>query len=408
MKTFGAILAMAFCMMLAHQTAQAIELWSDKTHKFEIGGNLNYGAFYHGASVDDAPSFDPTSVRGRSEIDFIYKGKINDDWSFGAKVEIRIGDDEGGTSLTKIELDEHYISLKSKTFGELVLGSDKSPAGEKQVKAPEFLAEDLNSIEGQDFRVFSGLRRGVDGGLLIAVSHFDTKDETDIDIDEDFNKVIYYTPRLEGLQFGVSYTPNAGDEGNGKNNRGIAQRRNDQIKDAVSLNLNYENSFAGLDVEASAGYLIAKRVGADPDVSAWNIGAQIGFDVGEGKLKLGGGYLMGEDLSEGEDDGVVIVGFAYERDAWKVGIHYGWSNNESARQEETTHEIELGGSYRFTDYMAISAMVEYVQSEVEITGPVFVVTETETGVGIITRLTEPLPSYDADGVGVGLIFSVNF
>ena len=146
-------------MMLAHQPAQAIELWSDKTHKFEIGGNLNYGAFYHGVSVDDAPSFDPTSVRGRSEIDFIYKGKINDDWSFGAKVEIRIGDDEGGTSLTKIELDEHYISLKSKTFGELVLGSDKSPAGEKQVKAPEFLAKDLNSIEGQDFRVFSGLVR---------------------------------------------------------------------------------------------------------------------------------------------------------------------------------------------------------------------------------------------------------
>ena len=384
-------------MMLAHQTAQAIELWSDKTHKFEIGGNLNYGAFYHGASADDAPSFDPTSVRGRSEIDFIYKGKINDDWSFGAKVEIRIGDDEDGTSLTKIELDEHYISLKSKTFGELVLGSDKSPAGEKQVKAPEFLAEDLNSIEGQDFRVFSGLernRRDADGEVR-QVSHFDTKDETDIDIDEDFNKVIYYTPRLEGLQFGVSYTPNAGDEGNGKNNRGIAERRNDQIKDAVSLNLNYENSFensfAWLDVEASVGYLIAKRVGPAPDVSAWNIGAQIGFDVGKGKLKFGGGYLMGEDLREGEDDEVVIVGFAYERDAWKVGIHYGWSNNESAssleEEEETTHEIELGGRYRFTDYMAISAMVEYVQSEIEIPGE---------------------PSYDADGVGAGLIFSVNF
>ena len=397
MKTFGAILAATFCMMLTHQTAQAIELWSDKTHKFEIGGNLNYGVFYHGASVDDAPSFDPTSVRGRSEIDFIYKGKINDDWSFGAKVEIRIGDDDdNGTSLTKIELDEHYISLKSKTFGELVLGSDKSPAGEKQVKAPEFLAKDINSIEGQDFRAFSRLvrdRRDMDGDLIPneTVSHFDTKDETDIDRDEDFNKVIYYTPRLEGLQFGVSYTPNAGDEGNGKNNRGIAQRRNEQIKDAVSLNLNYENSFensfAWLDVEASVGYLIAKRVGADPDVSAWNIGAQIGFDVGEGKLKLGGGYLMGEDLSEGEDDEVVIVGFAYERDAWKVGIHYGWSNNESARLEETTHEVELGGRYRFTDYMAISAMVEYVQSEIEIPSE---------------------PSYDADGVGVGLIFSVNF
>ena len=401
MKTFGAILAAAFCMMLAHQTAQAIELWSNKTHKFEIGGNLNYGAFYHGASIDDAPSFDPTSVRGRSEIDFIYKGKINDDWSFGAKVEIRIGDDEGGTSLTKIELDEHYISLKSKTFGELVLGSDKSPAGEKQVRAPEFLAEDLNSIEGQDFRAFSGLernRRDANGDLITeTVSHFDTKDETDIDRDEDFNKVIYYTPRLEGLQFGVSYTPNAGSDdndgnsqGNGGNSRGIAERRNDEIKDAVSLNLNYKNSFAGLDVEASAGYLIAKRVGAAPDVSAWNLGAQIGFDVGEGKLKLGGGYLMGEDLREGEDDEVVIVGFAYERDAWKVGIHYGWSNNESAsslEEEETTHEIELGGRYRFTDYMAISAMVEYVQSEIEIPGE---------------------PSYDADGVGAGLIFSVNF
>ena len=403
MKTFGGILAAAFCMMLAHQPAQAIELWSDKTHKFEIGGNLNYGAFYHGASVDDAPSFDPTSVRGRSEIDFIYKGKINDDWSFGAKVEIRIGDDDdNGTSLTKIELDEHYISLKSKTFGELVLGSDKSPAGEKQVKAPEFLAKDLNSIEGQDFRAFSRLernKRDADGdeildtnGEVRQVSHFDTKDETDIDRDEDFNKVIYYTPRLEGLQFGVSYTPNAGDEGNGKNNRGIAQRRNEEIKDAVSLNLNYENSFAGLDVEASVGYLIAKRVGPDPDVSAWNIGAQIGFDVGEGKLKLGGGYLMGEDLSEGEDDEVVIVGFAYERDAWKVGIHYGWSNNESASLEETTHEIELGGRYRFTDYMAISAMVEYVQSEI-----------------VQSEIEIPgEPSYDADGVGIGLIFSVNF
>ena len=381
------------------QPAHAIELWSDDIHKFEIKGNLNYGAFYHGASVDDAANFDPTSVRGRSEIDFVYKGTINKDWSFGAKLEARIssfGQDDD--KLTDIELDENYVYLKSKTYGEFVLGSDKGAAGDKHVRAPEFLATDLNSIEGQDFRAFSRLdrnRRDEDGALVVdddgnnrTVRHFDTKDETDIDYDEDFNKLIYYSPKVLGFKFGVSYTPEAGDDGAGANSRSIAQRANGEIKDAVSLIITYENDFSGAAFAASAGLLTAKRVGAAPDPFAWNVGAKIFVDLGdESTFSIGGGYLMGEDGKSGQEDNVFIIGLAYRRGAWTTGIHYGWSKKEISALEETTHEVELGGSYRLTDYMGISAMVEYVQSEVEITGE---------------------PSYDADGVGVGLIYSVNF
>ncbi len=402
MIKISSLAVIGLCLVISN-TVKAIELWSNDKHKFEIKGDLHYGAFYHVLSIDEprAPNYDPASVRGKGEIDFVYKGKINEDLSFGAKLEARLssfGQDD--SKLTDIELDETYIELKSKRYGKLVLGSDKGVAGDSQVRATEFLAKDLNSIEGQDFRVFSKID-GPKNAEGDRTRYFDTKDETDIDYDEDVHKIIYYTPCIIGFQLGVSYAPNLDRTGSGQNNQGLEERtvENDEgensekdIKDGVALSITFENERAGLKFDASSGLLIAKRVGGEADPFAWNIGGKIGTEIGQGQVSLGGGYLVGQDASGiGEDDRVFIIGIAYEQNSWKTGIHYGHAKNtarsSNGRTEETTNEIEVGGSYRFTDYMAISTMVEYVQSKVEETS---------------------LPSKDANGVGVGIIFTVNF
>ena len=423
--------------IIAAPKAQAVELWSNKTHAFEIVGDLHYGAFYHSVSINtpSAPDYDPVSIRGKSEIDFVYTGTINKDWEFGAKLEMRLSSyvARRDTNLTELEVDENYIYLKSKTYGELVLGSDKGAAGNSHVSAPEFLADDLNSIEGQDFRLFEAVhdegRRGANGRPVRGSvrAYFYAKDETDLDYDEDVHKIIYYTPRLWGAQFGISYAPDLDDntekdrrppaivvdnQGNpigtlrppppstntdiiaaGENNDGL-QPRNDGVKDGVALSLTYQSKIFGLEMDASGGVLFAKRVGAAPDPFSWSVGAKVGMDVGKGKAKIGAGYLRGYDADAHDlDDNVFIVGIAYERDAWAAGIHYGWSKETRAnspvgkRTQEITHEVELGGHYRLSDYMAINAMVEYVQAKVEV--------------------RDGAPS-QAEGVGVGMIWTVNF
>ena len=369
-----ALAALALGIVSGGSWAHAVEVWSNQTHSFEIVGDLHYGFFYHGVSIttENPPSYDPVSARGKSEIDFDYNCNISGDWSVGAKLEIRIGDyfSRRDKELARIELDENYIYLSSRYYGTLVLGSDKGAAGEGHVSAPEFLAYDLNSIEGQDFRIFQAT---LDEGRVNANgrhipgsrrAYFYAKDETDIDYDEDVHKIIYYTPKLWGMQFGVSYAPDIDDhepeeiarsapvfdeDGNeigrvqsreiihiddvaAGENADSLQERSDGIKDVVSLGLTYQNEINGIEMDASGGVLFGKRAGVSPDTFAWSIGARLGTEIGEGMARIGVGYLRGFEVHEPNlHDNVVIVGIAYQLGAWTTGIHYGWSKETIAQ-----------------------------------------------------------------------------
>ena len=363
--------------------AGAIILWQKESHKFEIKGDIHLGAFLVGVSAknstggdDGVNANDPISFRGKGEIDFKFGGDINKDVGYGFKIEMRTKD--GGDAY---RTDEFYITLKSKKFGQIYLGTTKSPASKRQVTAPEFYAKDLSAIEGQDFKPLNKIS-SVSGV-------FDLKDETDIDYDEDFHKIIYYTPRFSGFEFGIAYTPDIG-RGDGKqkvglsgdNTKGLTDRHNGDYKNAVSLSINGKHKIGGLNLKTSIGYFQAQSSDETiPDGRAWNIGARLGWNITRStQWQIGGGFLMSDDIkAPASKEQVFIIGTAFLFDDFKLGAHYRLAkrkddyltqeNTSNSRvafsdpQKRKTHEIEVGGSYQLNDYLSLSSGVEYSISQ---------------------------------------------
>lgn len=67
---------------------------------------------------------------------------------------------------------------------------------------------------------------------------------------EDATKISYYTPRLSGLQLGISYAPNSLDQGVTANT--TFNNNNFLIKDIFSFGLNYSHDFDNINFLASA------------------------------------------------------------------------------------------------------------------------------------------------------------
>ncbi|MCA3266971.1 MAG: porin [Azospirillum sp.] len=110
--------------------------------------------------------------------------------------------------------------------------------------------------------------------------------------DRSADKIAYFTPRIEGFQLGANYTPEASKD----RNSGLATGTGGVLQRGYAFSGNYVNTFGGLGVRASAGYVAWKMPrnnvpgganGSDP--SAWNIGGGVtymGFDFGGSYAQL--------------------------------------------------------------------------------------------------------------------------
>lgn len=392
-------------LIFAAPAANSVEVFSVKNkqgnHGLYLNGDIHFGGFISAISDDSEKSKDIFSVRSKGEIDFLWKGQLGKNTKYGFKGEIGFED--------QIEPDEYYVYIKNKNYGSLYLGQTKSPASKRHVRAPEFYFGNLNAIEGQDFKPINRFGK-IPENIDDAPRNFNAKDETDIDYDEDFQKIIYYTPRIFGVELGVSYASDITNDGSNDFDdarKGLIDEGGRQ-KNAVSLNVNYSNRFDNLDIAASLGFLTSKGykgncafmvVGANPAPSdpinstsctanrnnllAWNIGANVGMNSGKNRLSIGGGYLFSDEArSNDTQEKVIIVGTSYEINDWKFGVHYRYSNEElkaktiesrnttratlgANNYEKTVNELEFGGSYAFNENFGISSGIELSNSEVE-------------------------------------------
>ncbi len=356
-------------ILFSAPAAQALPVWENKKLGLQVNidGDFYLGLF--GAWVDsNESSRDPFDIKLKGEIDLGFKGTLGKTFSYGAKLEIRPSKEK------KVVFDEYYGFVKDKRFGSIYLGATKSPAGKRAVRAPEFYAPGVNAVEGSDFTPLK----------LYA------KNETDIDYDEDVHKIIYYTPRLYGFEFGISFAPDIAKGNNGNNAKQAAKRTPDggkgTHKDAISLNLNYQQDFSSWGIAASGGYLTAKGKGniavattpptlaAIPalTLNAWNVGLRVNV----GDVSIGSGFLWADDVPIGGENArekVWIIGANHQVGKFTYGAHYRLARRETIDASNkpssnlTDQEIEFGGHYAFNDYIQLSAGVELLSSKGRLT-----------------------------------------
>lgn len=193
-----------------------------------VGGYMEQW-FGYGESNDDAGTglenregFDQKSD---GEIHFKPEITLDNGIKFGANVQLEAQTDSD-------QIDEQYAYIDG-SFGRILLGSENAASYIMHYSLPSFGAT-LNSGDAADW--ISGIE-------------FTMARTNGRGIDNDSEKVTYFTPRFYGFQLGASYVPEIAQDADDAPDSGDTQR-----DDSFSIGLNFQRSFNDFKFEASAGY----------------------------------------------------------------------------------------------------------------------------------------------------------
>jgi hypothetical protein len=251
-----------------------------------------------------------------SEICFLGQTTLDNGISVGIQVEL-----EAVTSSAMI--DETYLFLESERLGQLTLGSKDSVAELLHVASPDGGVSvddgDVNTLEM--YINTSAAVTGITNSTSLG------------DVFGDTNRIIYITPRYLGLQAGVSYAPNAGEDSNTTNNPNYGCGLNfgadcapNGNHDQTAAALNYRETFNGIGVQLAAAVSHNNQVRAiAADLPAGlDEGSIFGYSLG-GQLTLGGLTVGGAFKQINSGRGYTDVGddlYSLRGRSWSAGGRY--------------------------------------------------------------------------------------
>ncbi len=231
-KTLLATSALALAGALAAGPASAADM--PKKLTVGVGGYMQQWIGVSGLDSADGEG----GVSQYSDSEIFFRGKLEADsgLTFSVKVEF-----EGNTHTDVV--DESQVTVGG-SFGQIVLGSEDDPTTLMHYGTGD-VGVGLNCGDASFINGLISCARSGEKGLGTA-GHL---------IGGDSQKIAYYTPRLSGVQFGVSYSPESvEDSGAG------SPVNNDN--DAVSLGLNYTGAVGDTNVSLSVGHYQKSQVGA--------------------------------------------------------------------------------------------------------------------------------------------------
>jgi hypothetical protein len=299
-----------------------------------LGGYTEFfGAYYD----DDVPGRTSREFQLETEITVRADGKADNGLLYGAKVELQNSSGANAGIVT----DEASVYLGG-TWGRIELGDFDGAADTLAIYAPLIGIEQLDGDAYDFLDVTSGGTRFGAQPFFGTIKAPDSGDST---------KVMYLTPRFAGVQAGVSYATQNGNEGQSV----VGLKSQTTYKDFFEFGANYTGTFAGFSVALGATGSTASgedALGATEleDFFAWQAGAQVGY----AGFKFGGGYIDGDDFgaaagTEAGDASAWHVGASYTAGPFAVGVSY--ADAEGAKGGFTTYTPDYktyGGGFAYT------------------------------------------------------------
>jgi predicted porin len=258
-----------------------------------------------GDQSGNGQDFSGFDVKSDAEIQFSGKTTLDNGISIGVNVQLE------GNSNPGDQIDESYIIVKG-GFGEINIGSENS-AMYKMNYAPAEFGIGINS--GDQTQWLSTVA-DVSGDKISEGGYFRAPfGSTYVEPlrANDSEKITYYTPRIEGFQLGLSYSPDTKQDSNSQSNR------DENNNDLVMAGLNFKRTWGTSNFRASLGYgTVLDEVEGKPETaSAFNAGIGFGF----------GGWNVGAAMSNYSDSGAndgtgVNIGTNYSSGPWGVSLSY--------------------------------------------------------------------------------------
>ena len=226
--------ALAFAGALAAGPALAAD-------KLSVGVGGYMQQWFGMSSVDDTDKSDEMisdGVAQQSDSEIFFRGKLESDsgLTFSVKVELEGNNSDGATAI-----DESQLTVGG-SFGQITLGAE-DPASTLTHHGGLDVGISLNC--GDTHKWIGGLAGCSHNGFgTYGHGHGDK------------NQIMYFSPRVSGVQFGASYIPDISQEGS---NNAL----NANAKDAWSVGGNYVGDFGGAKVAFSLGHYQRSQVGAE-------------------------------------------------------------------------------------------------------------------------------------------------
>jgi outer membrane protein OmpU len=276
--------------------------------KLELGGYFEL--FFAFLSQDDgvgqgaAGAQDHGIVR-EGEIHFQGASALDNGLTIGLRVEL-----ENTTCVDQI--DESYVYFESR-FGEIRIGQDDAASNSMSFGTPTVVP----SLSANDANLTVFFRPALNQTNSIPVA-------SPGDFVGDSEKVIYFSPRISGLQVGLSYTPDGTETGTPR--AGLPPLGNtnaaDQQSKIFDIAANYIREIKGVEFGLMGGYAKAKveaPTAGSTDQREWGVNGYISFSG----VKVGGAYKNdNRGLSGRNERDVWAAGATYEVGAWGFGLEY--------------------------------------------------------------------------------------
>ncbi len=332
-----------------------------------LGG---YYQQYFGYSNADKNSSGATNINGTSnfqnaEVYFKMRGELDNGLKIGGRIELE-GENSGD------QIDQAYLTL-SGGFGTLRLGGINSGRYSYgwNTDSPN-VGVGINSgwvstfIPPQSGSTFSFRTTAV---------------STVIDLTNDNQKITYFTPRFNGFQFTVSWTPDANSTG-GESPFDLANK-NTSYTNAFDFGLSYSGEFNGAGVEVQAGIATANAPnyasnnGFD-DFLSYNGGISVsfqGFTVAGSFARIDEGRALGctaSGCTASTQGTSYSAGIGYSTGPWGFSATYFNGKSEATLANASDAENEffsVAASYTLGPGIRTSLTVLNASIDGEAAGP---------------------------------------
>lgn len=350
---------------LGVQAAEA----QDKADPIRLGMSGNMYGFFTVASqddgigpdgvsntADDAPGHNrrSTGFSRRGRIHFTGSTTLDNGLKVGVQVRLNAVD-------CRDQIDQSYIWFDTQ-FGKLEYGKVNGVGDDMFIGVPNPVPH--LGLNTPDILVVNQTNNAGNGTLAEtpATIVYTSKRE----------RVNYFTPKIYGIQLGVSYTPvncaggNGGSRPCGGSYAGQLQDDIARGYDIIETAATYENSFGPVDIGLYAAYFTSSNgdgitrtvgVGGTGEESQWGVSGQVGYQG----LALGGGYRRSFDdgYNPDQDSWDWNVGLTYTTGPWEGGVMYANKKTRLTGQEDRFDGVAVGGSYLLGPGISLIAGVQY-------------------------------------------------
>jgi len=311
----------------------AVAVASPASAKFEVGvsGYMEQWFGYSDNSDGAAPNSDVFDQISDSEFFIGFSQTLDNGLKIGGEIQVE-GQQGSGESI-----DEQYIYV-SGAFGRIELGTDNG--------APYRMHYGIKSNGiGIDESDVTNWVAGTAGGLRL------TSQTTRIDNDQ--NKITYFSPRVNGFQVGATFMPNA-DDINGTTPNTAGQELDGSRDSSYGVAANYVTAVADMSIKGSIGFMDAGG-GRDGNETALSGGLQLGF----GGFTASLAYGEHEDDSGPSDTNVFGVSLAYN--AGPAGVSMAYIRGEESDNNDEQDAFELGASYKVGPGVTAKSSIYYAE-----------------------------------------------